>query len=204
MTRPPDLTPAEFNIMKVLWSLERATVAEVRSVLNRQAARAGTELAYTTVMTLLGRLAAKGAVQVDRSKEPFVYRAAHRRESVIGSRVRTFLQDVFDGKADSLVLQLVEDEALSVEDLRAIERTISAAEASETSDASETSETSDASEPNDASDPIRIASEVTRGATHARARAAAQSRRASAPPPAPVAAPAGAARGRRGEGGKGR
>ncbi|HRC58693.1 MAG TPA: BlaI/MecI/CopY family transcriptional regulator, partial [Kofleriaceae bacterium] len=129
MARVPHLTTAEFEILKVLWRLEQATVAEVRG----EQTRRGSSPAYTTVMTLLGRLAAKGAVQVDRSKEPFVYRAAHRRESVIGSRVRTFLQDVFDGKADSLVLQLVEDEALSVEDLRAIERTISAAEASETS-----------------------------------------------------------------------
>ena len=122
MARVPHLTTAEFEILKVLWRLEQATVAEVRG----EQTRRGSAPAYTTVMTLLGRLAAKGAVQVDRSKEPFVYRAAHRRESVIGSRVRTFLQDVFDGKADSLVLQLVEDEALSVEDLRAIERTISA------------------------------------------------------------------------------
>jgi Penicillinase repressor len=63
-------------------------------------------------------------VLVERSREPFVYRAAHRRESVIGSRVRDFLQDVFDGKADSLVLHLVEDSALSAEELHAIRHII--------------------------------------------------------------------------------
>jgi BlaI family penicillinase repressor len=121
MPRIPHLTTAEFEILKVLWRLEQATVAEVRA----EQTRRGAAPAYTTVMTLLGRLATKGAVLVDRSREPFVYRAAHRRESVIGSRVRAFLLDVFDGKADSLVLHLVEDEALSVEDLRAIEKVIS-------------------------------------------------------------------------------
>ncbi len=121
MPRIPHLTTAEFEILKVLWRLQQATVAEVRS---EQTGR-GSAPAYTTVMTLLGRLATKGAVLVDRSREPFVYRAAHRRESVIGSRVRAFLQDVFDGKADSLVLHLVEDSTLSVEDLRAIEKAIS-------------------------------------------------------------------------------
>lgn len=124
MARVPHLTAAEFEILKVLWRLELATVAEVRAA---QTTR-GAAPAYTTVMTLLGRLAAKGAVLVDRSREPYVYRAAHRRESVIGSRVRAFLQDVFDGRADSLVLHLVEDEALSLDSLRAIERGIRQAE----------------------------------------------------------------------------
>lgn len=123
MARIPHLTAAEFEILKVLWRLDQATVAEVRA----EQTQRGAAPAYTTVMTLLGRLATKGAVLVDRSREPFVYRAAHRRESVIGSRVRAFLQDVFDGKADSLVLHLVEDAALSIEDLRSIERMISAA-----------------------------------------------------------------------------
>ena len=126
MTRPPDLTPAEFNIMKVLWSLERATVAEVRSVLNRQAARAGTELAYTTVMTLLGRLAAKGAVAVDKDREQYIYAPAFRRESVLRDRLRSFLSDVFDGDSQAMVLGLVADESLSLDELRAIEKDLGA------------------------------------------------------------------------------
>jgi len=115
-----DLTPAEFNIMKVLWSLRRGTVAEVRAELGRR----GSEPAYTTVMTLLGRLAHKGAVAVDREREPFVYRAAQRRESVLRDRLRAFVADVFDGEADALVLRLVEDESISLEELKDIERRI--------------------------------------------------------------------------------
>lgn len=122
MTKPsPDLTPAEFNVMKVLWHLRRATVAEVRAELSR---KDGSDLAYTTVMTLLGRLAQKGAVVVDKAREPFVYKAAYRRESVLRDRLRAFLRDVFDGEADALVLRLVEDESLSLEELREIERRI--------------------------------------------------------------------------------
>jgi predicted transcriptional regulator len=123
----PDLSPAELRVMKALWELEHGTVADVRAVL----ARRGQELAYTTVMTLLGRLAAKGAVAVDKDREPFVYRAAHRRESVLRDRLREFVREVFDGKADSLVLNLVEDESLSRDELRAIERKISEAERAE-------------------------------------------------------------------------
>jgi BlaI family penicillinase repressor len=124
MPRCPDLTPAELRVMKALWDLGPASVAEVRAEL----ATRGHELAYTTVMTLLGRLAAKQAVAVDKSREPFVYKPAHRRESVLRERLREFVREVFDGNADSLVLRLVEDESLSRADLARLEKMIADAE----------------------------------------------------------------------------
>jgi BlaI family penicillinase repressor len=124
MSTCPEMTPAELRVMKALWELGHASVADVRAEL----ARRGHEAAYTTVMTLLGRLAAKGAVAVDREREPFVYKPAHRRESVLRERLRAFLRDTFDGEASSLVLRLVEDEALSREQLRDIEKKIASAD----------------------------------------------------------------------------
>jgi BlaI family penicillinase repressor len=124
MARSPDLTSAELRVMKALWQVGTGTVAEVRAELGKR----GQELAYTTVMTLLGRLATKRAVLVDKAREPFVYRPAHRRESVLRDRLREFVREVFDGQAASLVLNLVEDESLSRAELRAIERKIAEAE----------------------------------------------------------------------------
>jgi BlaI family transcriptional regulator, penicillinase repressor len=110
--------------MKALWELGKASVAEVRASMQSR----GNDLAYTTVMTLLGRLAAKNAVVVDKTREPFVYKPAFRRESVLRERLREFVREVFDGQADSLVLRLVEDESLTREELREIERKIAEAE----------------------------------------------------------------------------
>ncbi len=115
----PDLTPAEFDVMKVLWHLRRGTVAEVRAEHARQFA---SDLAYTTVMTLLGRLATKGAVKVDKARQPFVYKPALKRESIVRERLRDFLDSCFDGEAESLVLHLVEDETLSLDELRRIQK----------------------------------------------------------------------------------
>lgn len=120
----PDLTNAELRVLKALWQVERGSVAEVRAELGKR----GQELAYTTVMTLLGRLATKGAVLVDKDREPFVYSPAHRKESVLRDRLREFVREVFDGQAESLVLNLVEDESLSRAELRAIEKKIADAE----------------------------------------------------------------------------
>ncbi len=117
LPHPPMMSPSEFNLMKVLWRLGQGTVAEVKAGLAEHTA----ELAYTTVMTTLSRMAVKGTVQVDKSRQPFVYRPAFRRESVLRDRLRRFVETVFDGQAASLVLHLVEDESLSLEELRRIE-----------------------------------------------------------------------------------
>ena len=119
MRTPPEMTPAEFEMMKALWRLKKGTVAEVR---DEHARLCGTDLAYTTVMTLLGRLASKGAVACDKTRQPYVYKPAFRRESVLRERLRHFLADVFEGDADSLILHLVEDEALSVDELRRLQK----------------------------------------------------------------------------------
>ncbi len=127
MAKPcPEMTPAELRVMKALWELGTGSVAEVRASLQQR----GNDLAYTTVMTLLGRLATKNAVQVDKTREPFLYKPAFRRENVLRERLREFVRDVFDGQADSLVMRLVEDESISREELREIERKI--AEAADT------------------------------------------------------------------------
>src|SRR4051812_29643083 len=120
-----EATKAEFNVLKALWRLKQGTVAEVKTAC---AALSGSEPAYTTVMTLLGRLESKQLVKVDKTRQPFIYKPRQKEVSVVRSRVRDFIETVFEGDASELVLQLVRDEALSAEDLRRIEAKIAAHE----------------------------------------------------------------------------
>lgn len=120
--RPPHVTAAELRILKVLWkSAEGMTVRDVKAELDAQDDEPS---AYTTVMTLMNQLAQKGGLSVDRSRQPFVYRPAVRREQVIGDRIRQFIHQVFDGQAGELVLRLVEEAELSTDDLKRIEQQI--------------------------------------------------------------------------------
>lgn len=119
MAERAETSKAEFAVLKVLWKLKHGTVAEVRA---RYAEVNGVEPAYTTVMTLLSRLVAKGAVKVDKEREPYLYRPASTEGAVLRSRLRQFLDTVFDGDASELVLHLVKDEALSADELRRIEK----------------------------------------------------------------------------------
>jgi BlaI family penicillinase repressor len=118
----PPLTDAEFRLMKALWALGSGTVAEVRARAREDGGAGREAAAYTTVMTLLGRMEKKGAVSVDKRSEPYVYRPAVGKLPARRDRLRELLRLVFDGRAEDLVLQLVEDEELSEEDLRRIER----------------------------------------------------------------------------------
>jgi BlaI family penicillinase repressor len=117
----PHITAAELRVLKVLWRLGAGTVRQVLDVLP---AEGGERPAYTTVMTIMKQLAEKGGLTVDRERQPFVYAPAVRRDQVLGSRLTQFLQTVFDGQAEDLVLHLVEQTDLSPEDLHRIEERI--------------------------------------------------------------------------------
>lgn len=121
----PHITAAELRILKVLWRVGAATVRDVKDEL---AAEGGDAPAYTTVMTLMNQLAAKGALDVDRDRQPFMYKPAIHREAVLSDRLKHFLRTVFDGQAGELVLRLVEEGDLSPDDIRRIEARIESLE----------------------------------------------------------------------------
>ncbi|MCP4453047.1 MAG: BlaI/MecI/CopY family transcriptional regulator [Planctomycetes bacterium] len=117
----PHITAAELKIMKVLWQRRSATVRQMLAALPVEA---DATPAYTTIMTMMKQLAEKGALHVDRERQPFVYTPAVRRDQVLRQRVTQFLQTVFDGQAEDLVLHLAEEADLSCEDIRRIEEKI--------------------------------------------------------------------------------
>ena len=107
------LTPLELELMNVLWDGGPATVQEVQ-----QRMRGSRQLAYTTVQTVLNILVRKKRAKrtlVDRS---YRYRAAASREKTAGKALRDFVQRMFGGSAEALVMSLVESEQLTPETLR--------------------------------------------------------------------------------------
>lgn len=127
----PHITAAELRVLKVLWEIGSGAVRDVK---DRLAKQGGHPPAYTTVMTLMNQLAAKGVLSVDRRRQPFVYEPAVKRESVLRQRLQQFIQTVFDGQAGELVLRLVEEGELSAADLRRIEERIEQRERDETAE----------------------------------------------------------------------
>jgi predicted transcriptional regulator len=122
-TPHPTLTPQELAIMKVVWRLGRATVREVYEAL-----RETRQIAYTTVMTMMRILEDKGYLKKTAADRAYVYRPARPRQQVLGAMVRDFLDRVFDGASDGLLLHLAKDNKLTEKQRRLVRQLIEQAD----------------------------------------------------------------------------
>ena len=113
----PKPTPAELEILAVLWSLGESTVRQVYGALARHR-----EIGYTTVLKLMQIMAAKGLVARDEGARAHVYRAAADRESMRGQLVDDLLDRAFGGSAAQLVLQALSRRQASPNELKEIRR----------------------------------------------------------------------------------
>jgi len=119
-TPEQDLTSAELEVLKALWDIAPSTVREVMNHLHHR----GRKLAYTTVLTFLARLEQKGFVRSDKSGVAYVYSPRVSRERVSKSRLRTLVEELYDGAAGELVLQLVREESFTKGELDELQRLI--------------------------------------------------------------------------------
>jgi BlaI family transcriptional regulator, penicillinase repressor len=110
-------TGREMDIMSVLWSLGTATVAEVRE-------RIADPLAYTSVLSVLQGLEEKGYVRHEEEGRAYRYIPTVDWRTAGGSELRRLMRKVFQGSPELLLVQLVEDEALTSEQLRRIQELV--------------------------------------------------------------------------------
>lgn len=115
-------TPAELEVLKILWDQGPSTVREVRDALKHQRKRR----AYTSVMSLLGVMHDKGLVARKPKGRAFVYTPKFDREKTLRSLVGDLLGRAFEGQAGSLVAHLLEQADPSDDELEQIRKTIEA------------------------------------------------------------------------------
>jgi predicted transcriptional regulator len=115
-----ELVPSEreLEILKTLWELGSGSVREV----HERMCPAG-ELAFNTVQTLLRIMEDKGLVTHRADGRTFVYSPTHSRERVTSR----FLNKVFDGALDQLVLSVLRAKDASPKELKDLERLIAKA-----------------------------------------------------------------------------
>jgi predicted transcriptional regulator len=113
----PTLTGQELEIMKIVWDLDHATVRDVYEVILESR-----KVAYTTVMTMMKILEDKKYLKKTQVDRAYVYRPAQPKGKVIGAMVREFVNRVFNGSAEPLLVHLVNEHELSADDLAEIAR----------------------------------------------------------------------------------
>jgi BlaI family transcriptional regulator, penicillinase repressor len=109
----------QLKIMKVLWERGEAPVAEVHDTLSAE-----TELAYTTIATMLRKMEARGLLQHRVEGRTFIYGAAVAEEAVTRSMAEDLLERVFEGSLADMVAHLLNRREISPDELAELERLI--------------------------------------------------------------------------------
>lgn len=119
MARPaePHPTPAELEVLRILWERGPSTVREVLTALP-------TERAYTSVMSLLNVMTDKNLVTRTPEGRAFRYAATAAPDQTEGRILGTVLDRVFEGSASALVARLLEQSCPSDAELEEIRRLI--------------------------------------------------------------------------------
>ena len=114
MRKTQMVTDRELEIMKILWARSKASVREVQEDLNRDAG----PVAYSTVQTLLNIMEdKKGLVRHVVEGRTFIYFPKKSSERTIRELTRRFVDRVFDGALDRVMVALLDSKPPSSEDL---------------------------------------------------------------------------------------
>ncbi|MGH7940042.1 MAG: BlaI/MecI/CopY family transcriptional regulator [Limisphaerales bacterium] len=116
-----ELTGAEWPIMKAIWELEPCTAPAVREKLAKS-----TRWTYSTVRTLMDRMAAKGLLNAKKEGKVTIYHSAVTRRAAQRGELFYTLKHAFNGAFAPLVQCLLENKDIDEDELAKIQALIRA------------------------------------------------------------------------------
>jgi predicted transcriptional regulator len=118
-----NLTEGELPLMQVLWEKRRATVGDVVASLS-----ADPPLAYSTVLTTLRILEAKGYVRHTKEGRAFVYEPIVIQAEASRKALDSLVNRFFGGSCELLVVNLLKEETIGHAELQRIKKMITESE----------------------------------------------------------------------------
>lgn len=112
MNHLPQISEAEYEVMKVLWSCTPISTNEVTDKLTKT-----TAWSPKTIQTLLKRLVKKGAVTYQKESRVFVYTPLIEEQEYLKKENNHFLNRFYNGRISSMVTNYISSEHVSKEDL---------------------------------------------------------------------------------------
>ncbi len=104
----PQISEAEFEVMKVIWKHAPISTNEITEKLTKT-----TKWSPKTIQTLIKRLVTKGALSYEKQSRVFVYTPLIEEKEYIGQESRSFLKRYYDGDITAMFSAYIEDEKLS-------------------------------------------------------------------------------------------
>lgn len=112
MNKFEEVSPAEWQVLRIIWTLDNVTSSDVISNLSEK-----NNWNDSTVKTLIGRLVKKDIVEVDNTKRPYIYTAKYNEDTGIKSSVDAMFENICDMKKAQAIEDLIDDSPISKSDI---------------------------------------------------------------------------------------
>lgn len=112
MKKLPQISEAEYEVMKIVWKNAPVSTNEVTETLTRT-----TDWSPKTIQTMLNRLVNKGALTYVKEGRVFVYTPLVEEEEYISQKSSSFLSRYYDGELTSMVSAYLENDRLSDDEI---------------------------------------------------------------------------------------
>ena len=118
MNNLPQISEAEFEVMKIIWKCAPISTNEITDKLLQT-----TSWSPKTIQTLIKRLVNKGALTYEKQSRVFVYTPIVKENEYISQKSKSFLERYYDGDITAMLSAYIENDRLSeteIEHLRSI------------------------------------------------------------------------------------
>ncbi len=112
MNTLPQISEAEFEVMKIIWKYAPISTNEITEKLLQT-----TNWSPKTIQTLIKRLVTKGALTYEKQSRMFVYTPVVKESEYIGQESSSFLNRYYDGDITAMVSAYIENDKLSESEL---------------------------------------------------------------------------------------
>ncbi|HBM79286.1 MAG: BlaI/MecI/CopY family transcriptional regulator [Clostridiales bacterium] len=112
MNELPQISDAEWQVMKVLWKRPRLTASEIIKELKKS-----TKWSPKTIHTLINRLVKKGAVRALKGSAFYEYYPLVAEDECVKKETNTFLKKVYGGSLRMLIANFIKDDKLSQDEI---------------------------------------------------------------------------------------
>ena len=120
MDKLPQISEAEFEVMKVVWKYAPINTNEVTEKLTQT-----TNWSPKTIQTMLKRLVSKKALTYEKQSRVFVYTPLVNEEEYIRQESNSFLKRYYDGNIASMLASYLEDDKLSDTEINTLRHLLS-------------------------------------------------------------------------------
>lgn len=112
MKEIPQISEAEHEVMKVVWKYEPISTPEIVEKVSQKI-----DWKPNTIQTMLVRLVRKKVLQTKKEGRAFIYTSLVKESEYVEQKSKLFLKQFFDGTLNSMVLNFIENDQLSKEDI---------------------------------------------------------------------------------------